>query len=97
FLTLLSSDGEVVARSKEFFGWAVSIPLLGFMAFVGDGIMIGMTRTRVMLASMGIGAAVYFTLYMILFPRIGNHGLWIAFLAYLLSRGIVLQLAIRKI
>ena len=83
--------------SKEFFGWAVAIPLLSFMAFVGDGVMIGMTRTRAMLASMVVGAAVYFLLYLFLFPRIGNHGLWIAFLAYLLSRGIVLGVEIRKI
>ncbi len=50
-----------------------------------------------MLASMVVGAAVYFLLYLFLFPRIGNHGLWIAFLAYLLSRGIVLGVEIRKI
>lgn len=97
FLVLLSSEGAIVASSKEFFGWAVAIPLLSFMAFVGDGVMIGMTRTRAMLASMVVGAAVYFLLYLFLFPRIGNHGLWIAFLAYLLSRGIVLGIEIRKI
>lgn len=97
FLVLLSSEGAIVASSKEFFGWAVAIPLLSFMAFVGDGVMIGMTRTRAMLASMVVGAAVYFLLYLFLFPRIGNHGLWIAFLAYLLSRGIVLGVEIRKI
>ena len=97
FLILLSSEGGIVESSKEFFGWAVAIPLLSFMAFVGDGVMIGMTRTRAMLASMVVGAAVYFLLYLFLFPRIGNHGLWIAFLAYLLSRGIVLGVEIRKI
>lgn len=90
FLSLLSSDREVVARSEEYFGWAVSIPLVSVMAFVMDGVMIGLTRTRAMLASMAIGAAVYFTLYALLFPSMGNHGLWIAFLSYLLVRSLTL-------
>lgn len=87
FLRLLSSDEKVVDTAKEFEGWAVSIPLLSVMAFIWDGIMIGLTRTRAMLLSMLIGAIVYFVLYFTLFPRLGNHGLWIAFLAYLFSRG----------
>lgn len=60
------------------------------MAFVMDGVMIGLTRTRAMLASMAIGAEVYFTLYALLFPSMGNHGLWIAFLSYLLVRSLTL-------
>ncbi len=90
FLALLSSDREVISRSHEFFYWAVSIPLVSVMAFVMDGVMIGLTKTRAMLMSMVIGGAVYFGLYFWLFPRLGNHGLWIAFLSYLLVRGITL-------
>lgn len=90
FLSLLSSDKEVVSRSHEFFYWAVSIPLVSVMAFVMDGVMIGLTRTRAMLASMIVGAGVYFGLYFWLFPLLGNHGLWIAFLSYLFVRGLML-------
>lgn len=96
-LGLLSSEQEVVSRAHEFFAWAVSIPLVSFIAFVWDGVMIGLTRTRAMLASMIAGAGVFFGLYLWLFPRFGNHGLWIAFLAYLFMRGVVLTLSGRKI
>jgi len=93
FLSLLSSDKEVVHRSHEFFYWAVLIPLVSVMAFVMDGVMIGLTRTRAMLASMLLGAITFFALYFWLFPKLDNHGLWIAFLSYLFIRGITLTVS----
>lgn len=92
FLSILSSNHEVVNRAGEYEGWAVSIPVVSVMAFVWDGIMIGLTRTRAMLLSMLIGAIIYFGLYFMLFPHIGNHGLWIAFLSYLFARGLTLYI-----
>lgn len=89
---LLSDDKEVIASSKEYFNWVIAIPIVGFAAFTWDGIFIGATRTREMLISISVATAVYFALYFLLFPILGNHGLWIAFLCYLLSRGVVLTL-----
>lgn len=96
FLHMLSDDAEVVNRSREYFGWALSIPLIGFAAFVWDGVMIGITRTRAMLVSMAVGASMFFGLYFILFPSMGNHGLWVAFLSYLLCRGVTLWIVGRR-
>lgn len=91
-MSLLSDDRSVILSSREFFAWVIAIPAVGFAAFTWDGIFIGATRTREMLASIAVATAVYFGLYTILFPRLGNHGLWISFLAYLLCRGLVLTL-----
>ncbi|WP_286330422.1 hypothetical protein [Duncaniella freteri] len=49
-----------------------------------------------MLLSLAIATAIYFILYFVLFPHMGNDGLWIAFLSYLLSRGIILHLASKR-
>ena len=49
-----------------------------------------------MLGSMAAATAVYFILYFLLQPRLGNHGLWIAFLAYLLTRGLVLTFVAKR-
>ena len=95
-LGILSSDGEVLRRASEYTVWAVCIPLVGCGAFLWDGIFIGLTRTRSMLASMAAATAVYFILYFALQPTMGNHGLWIAFLSYLLTRGVVLTFAARR-
>lgn len=96
FLQLLSSDGDVVSKAKEYFVWAMCIPLAGFGAFMWDGVFIGITRTRAMLWSMAMAAAVYFVCYFVLFPEVGNHGLWIAFLSYLFVRGAALTVAGRR-
>lgn len=91
-MKLLSDDSSVILSSKEFYNWVIAIPAVGFAAFTWDGIFIGATKTREMLISIASATVVYFVLYTLLFPVLGNHGLWIAFLSYLLCRGLVLTL-----
>ncbi len=95
-LQLLSSDHEVVARSAEYFPWAVTIPVVGFAAFTWDGVFLGTTDTRSMLLSMACATGVFFGLYALLYGVLGNHGLWIAFLGYLLTRGAALTVIGRR-
>lgn len=96
FLSLLSSDSMVIDVSVSYFYWVVAIPLSGFMAFTWDGIFIGATRTRAMLVSMATAMAIFFTLYFSLFSSMGNHALWLAFISYLIIRGIVLNIIFLK-
>ena len=63
--------------------------LAGMLAFVWDGIFIGITQTRGMLQSSFVAAIVFFACVFVLMPIGGNHGLWIAMLLYLLMRGLV--------
>lgn len=93
---VLSSEKEVVSIAGKYAVWAMMVPICGFGAFLWDGVFIGLTRTRMMLLSMVIAMAVFFLLYSLLVPTLGNHGLWIAFLSYLLTRGLVLGFAGRK-
>ena len=90
FLGLLTDEREVIAASQDYFYWAIAIPVAGVTAFTWDGIFIGATATRGMLASMAVAAACFFALYFGLRESLGNHALWLAFIAYLATRGIVL-------
>lgn len=96
-LQLLTDNGDVVTAAKEYLPWAVSIPICGIGAFMYDGMFIGLTHTRHMLGAVAVASLLYFGLYLYLFPQLGNHGLWIAFLAYLAARGIYLWAAMRHI
>ncbi len=87
FLALLSSDREVIASSREYYLWAVSVPFAGFAAFAWDGVFIGATLTRQLLLSMAVSMAAFFIIYLSLFNTMGNHALWLAFIAYLFLRG----------
>ena len=89
FLRLLTSDAQVVATAADYLPWAVLIPAAGMAAFVWDGVFIGLTATRGMLVSCAIASAVFFVLFLLLSPSMGNHALWIALLVYLALRGVV--------
>jgi len=92
FLGLLTDDASVLDASADYHLWGVAIPLAGFMAFTWDGITIGTTRTNLMLISMAAATALFFMLQYLLAPALGNHALWLAFTAYLLTRGLLLHL-----
>lgn len=96
-LRLLSSEPGVIKASKDYYFWAAAIPLAGFVTFTWDGIFIGATRTRAMLLSMFTASLLFFGLYFLLYQTMSNHAVWIAFISYLILRGIVLTLVSRKI
>lgn len=87
FLGLLTDEPSVVEASAEYVWWAYLIPFVSMGAFMWDGIFIGLTASRQMLQSMFVAAVTFFVLYYLLHPHLGNHGLWAAFLAFLLVRG----------
>jgi len=89
FLRLLTDEPLVVEASRDYVWWAYLIPVAGVAAFVWDGIFIGITHTRGMLVSSLVAAVVFFIAVTLLMPLMGNHGLWLSMLLYLLMRGVV--------
>ncbi len=96
-MNLMTADQTVIASSKDFYYWVVAIPFAGFASFTWDGIFIGATQTRAMLISMALSTVVYFSVYYLLFHLLGNHGLWMAFIAYLMMRGVIQTLLRHRI
>lgn len=88
-ITLLTDDATVADTASHFIGWAVLMPLTGFAAFVWDGVYTGLTLTRRMMQAMAMAMIIFFAICHLLRPSLGNHGLWTAFLAYLLARGLL--------
>ena len=97
FLGLLTNDASVISEAGTYFYWVLAIPLAGFSAFLWDGIFIGATATRQMLYSMFIASAGFFMLYYLFHPSMGNHALWMAFIVYLSSRGLIQTVLAKKI
>jgi MATE family multidrug resistance protein len=87
-IQLLSSDKLIINTSYTYLPWAIVIPLAGFLAFCWDGIFIGLSFTRGMLIAIIIATISFFTIYYASYQLFGNHGLWAAFIAYLLARGV---------
>lgn len=95
FLGLLTNEKEVLQSAGNYFYWTLLIPLTGVAAFLWDGIYIGATASRQMLYSIAIATGLFFAINYLAEPVLGNHALWLAFVIYLFSRGIVLTLFAR--
>lgn len=97
FLSLLTSETSVVDMAMAYLPWAVAVPLTSFAAFLFDGIFIGATATGRMLLAMAVASSVFFISYYLLTDTLGNHALWLAFLAYLGARSGVEALCHRAV
>lgn len=97
FLRLLTNDESVILASATYFYWVLAIPLVGFSAFLLDGICIGATATRLMLRAMIVASAGFFLVYYGFRSSLGNHALWMAFILYLLLRGVVQAILSRRL
>ena len=87
FLRLLTNEESVISASEEYIFWAILIPISGMVAFVWDGVFIGMTMTKGMLSGTFVAAIVFFITYFSLETTLHNHALWLAFILYLAARG----------
>lgn len=97
FLSLLTSDDNVITASAEYFPWAAAIPLAGVAGFIFDGIFVGITNTKGLLLSSVVAAAVFFTVYLCLDTKMANHDLWSAFIVYLITMGLTEFVIYRRI
>ena len=89
FLGLLTNETTVIHASESYFYWVLAIPLAGFSAFLFDGIFIGATATHLMLKAMIAASVSFFLIYYGFRGAMGNHALWMAFITYLLLRGVM--------
>lgn len=96
-LKILTDIPEVIIASQPYMIWVGILPLISFAAFIWDGVYIGATAAKAMRNSMVVSTLlVYLPVYYLLQPYLENHGLWLAFLAFLLSRGLYLHFLSRK-
>ena len=96
FLSLLTSDDEVIAAASDYFLWVLLIPVCGMAAFVWDGVFIGITATRGMLEACFVAALAFFAIWFLGRNALGNHALWLALNVYLLLRGVVQTIVYQK-
>lgn len=96
-LSLLTSDAAVLAVTDSYMGWALLIPVAGVGAFILDGIFVGLTATRGMIVSSFLSTMLFLVVYFAGMNVWSNHALWLAFILYLLNRGVVQFIWLKKI
>lgn len=89
-ISLITSIEAVREHASEYLPWLILMPLAACWCFILDGIFIGTTRgsdmrDMMLLSTVGVFFPVWF-----LAQSLGNHGLWLAMLCFMLARGITL-------
>lgn len=78
---------EVAIAALTVAPWLVIMPMAGVASFIFDGVFVGASWTRALLASMAGAAIVYAGLLWLTWP-LGNDGLWLSFAAFLAVRAL---------
>lgn len=87
-LNLFTDEEAVVAAAMPYLWWAAPMPLIAFQSFMWDGIFVGLTASRAMRNSMAMALVLFLLAYYLCLP-LGNHGLWLAFAIFYVSRGLI--------
>ena len=104
FLHIFTSDATLITAAGDYLVWVLVIPVCGFAAFLFDGIFIGATASRTMRNTMFVATAAFFLVYFGQKTYLGdsltlhswNNTLWIAFMVFLVLRGVLQGLRVRK-
>ena len=89
-IQVMVKDEIIQNTSQEYLFWMAITPISGFLSFMLDGIFIGATGTKYMRKAMLQSLIVYIIFMSVLFPILGNHGLWICINIFFMARAIFL-------
>ena len=91
-IDVMTTAEDVRLAARDFLPWMIAAPVLGWAAWMFDGIFIGATATRDMRNMMILSTLIYLAALAALMPVMGNHGLWAALLISFVARGVTLGL-----
>ncbi len=103
-LHIFTDDKTLIEATGDYLGWVLAVPVCGFAAFLFDGIFVGATASHTMRNAMFVATAAFFAVYFGLKGAVGgtpeehlwNNILWTAFMVYLILRGLLQGLRVRK-
>jgi len=97
-INFFTDDETVIAASLPFVWWLIVMPIPNSIAFIWDGVYIGLTATKAMRNTMFIATFLFFVpCYYVLHPYLGNHALWLSMFSFMIVRGLSLSILAKKI
>jgi len=94
---LLTDIASVNEKSGPYLMWIVILPIISAVGYQLDGIFLGATQTSAMRNGMFISLLVLVGASFYLVSNFGNHGLWAAFVLFMITRCITLGLKYKNL
>lgn len=96
FIQLQTDIPEVRQTALTYLPYLAALPLIAVWSYLLDGLFIGATRAQEMRNSMLLAVGLTLPLGWLL-QGLGNHGLWLAFLSFMLMRGVCLGVLAQRL
>ena len=97
FVRIISDNPNILTEVKPYYIYMIVIPLITFAAFIWDGIYIGATASKAIRNTMIIATIfVFLPAWYLLTPKFSNHGLWMAFMCFMIARGATMTIMAKK-
>jgi MATE family, multidrug efflux pump len=91
-LGIFTDNVSLITLAMTFMFWTIMAPVVNGFCYIWDGIFIGATATKAMRTSMLVCTFfVFLPVYYLSVPYLGNHGLWLAMIVFMIARGISLS------
>ncbi len=90
---LFTDIDAVIEAAVVYLPWMILSPVLSAPSFLLDGLFIGATRTVAMRNAMIVSLIVFLAACYVLVPALENHGLWLAFMIFMVARAVTLAVA----
>jgi len=88
-ISIFTQEEALTDALLPFFFWVVLFPLVGFISFMWDGIFVGLTASVAMRNSMALALATFLVVLFSTYSYLGNHGVWMALISFLVARGVI--------
>ncbi len=95
-INLLTDIQAVRNIAIRYLPWLIVSPLISVWSYLYDGVFVGATRARDMRNIMLASTLLVFLPGWYLLQPMGNHGLWLALMLFMASRGIGMHIAYRR-
>ncbi len=95
-IRVLTDLPAVRETAMQFLPWLIASPLISVWSFLYDGVYVGATRAREMRNIMVFSTVIIFLPAWYLLQGLGNHGLWLAFMLFMASRGVGMHFGYRR-
>lgn len=90
-LTIFTDKADVIAVAKSVLFWTILAPVVSSFCYIFDGIYIGATETQPMRNTMILSTFfVFLPAYYGATYLFGKHGLWLAMVLFMVTRGVAL-------
>lgn len=97
FVRIISDNPNILSEVEPYYIYMILIPIITFAAFIWDGVYIGATASKAIRNTMIIATIfVFIPAWYFLVPQFENHGLWIAFLCFMIARSLAMTFMAKR-